>query len=379
MNDAVDGVWIGDGRCPGVAWSRRPGAGVAAVRLFIAGGSSADDTRPGLTHVFEHVLASVTAPAGMLVSGETGREYLAVSVRCLPSDAGKAVRWLNRAATTNTGEGPVREAVSAAAREASRAYEGRAGIWNVLAVSLWGEHPLGRPTMGERAAIHSIDTEAVDRHRRRLLVAGGVWLGVAGDIEPDRMIGAARELDWRLGPEREPWPVPPLAGVPGKRVVAGGGADPIVAAAWPVPGGFGLDAQALRLTEAIIGGARGRLARFSGGFAALALYREAGYMAALARPRRGEEDGALDRLLAAVCAVPGDEEIGRARRIYPVRALAELDGSFRAAGAAALHALTGGPPPGRWIEDVAGCPADAVTAAFRRLTPECCHVLVVRG
>lgn len=371
-----DGVWPGDGTVPGVAWRCWCGTGTITARLMLGGGSSADGDCPGLSHLVEHVLAKRNLP-GVTVTGETGRDYVTVSATCSSRDWRSAVRLLSeQARLVITGEA-VSAVLPAVIAEAERARWGRPAIWNAIAVSLWGDHPLSRPTAGDPAELSKVTGEQAERHLRRLLVAGNAWLGVAGDVDPEAVIDMVGTLNWRLAAGHSPWPAAPVPGRPVRRVKAARAGESVVAVAWPVAGGFGKQAAALRLAEVIIGGPDGRLSRTEGGFAALALYRSAGYLAALMRTPPGEEESALERLQAAV-APPTAEEINRARRTYQVRALVELETTFRSAGAAAVHALTGGPTPMAWIKQVLSCDNDSVRAVMAdKLTPERLHIIMV--
>jgi zinc protease len=79
------------------------------------------------------------------------------------------------------------------------------------------DHPYGRPLLGSEESVRAFDGEALAAHHARLVRAGNLSLGVAGDVDPDEVARAlsARFAELEAGPAALP-PAPaeaPLAEV----------------------------------------------------------------------------------------------------------------------------------------------------------------------
>jgi len=371
------------GDAPNLAWVERPRSPVVALRLFLPGGSAADGDAPGATHVLEHLLAAGDASPtgrdslarlsalGAVVTGETAREYAAISVECLTGCWPQALTAL--AGLVQAVEPEPRglaRAVNGVVLEALARAGGRSHLWNILADLMWPGHPLARPTVGSPERAAQLTAADLRAHRDRMMVRDGVWLGVAGVPDVNGFLAVLAGLDWGLTPDPLPWVPGPKAAEPREIDLKGDGDCSQVIIAWPYPGGFGSPARAARLIEATLQGSQGRLAaalrRAGHGdevYTALASYRQAGYLAVLARFRPGAERTVRQLLLETAAAPPNDAQLDRARRAYRTRAWLNLDPVARLAGAAALHAVTGGPPVQDWIRSVAATDGSEVRQA----------------
>lgn len=93
---------------------------------------------------------------------------------------------------------------------------------NLTSHRLWPGHPLGRPTIGNRDSLATIDAVGLQRHHSRYYAPANVVIAVAGGVERAAVIAAVTAAfgDWqgRPSPRPLPWTEPSTA-VAGPEVV----------------------------------------------------------------------------------------------------------------------------------------------------------------
>jgi predicted Zn-dependent peptidase len=67
-------------------------------------------------------------------------------------------------------------------------------VHDVLAEAVFGEHPLGRPVLGEAKVIGSIPVPEIDAYHRAHYTAANVVVGAAGHLDHERLVDLAERL-----------------------------------------------------------------------------------------------------------------------------------------------------------------------------------------
>jgi zinc protease len=72
--------------------------------------------------------------------------------------------------------------------------------------AIYGDHPYGRPTRGDAAAVEGITREDVVAHHRRWFTPERAVLAVTGDFDPEAMLAAVRKRfgEWKPGADPRP-------------------------------------------------------------------------------------------------------------------------------------------------------------------------------
>jgi predicted Zn-dependent peptidase len=214
----------------------RPGTPTVAVRAYIRAGSRYDveHKRPdsphpplGLAHLTEHLLfkgtrqysqrevfAAVERLGGVLEAGTT-KEYATLYAVTPAQGLEVAIELLAEVLTASAlREEDFWQEKLVVLEEMRRAQDRESVIFDLFAQTLWQEHPLRYPIMGNLAGLHDLDYELLLLFYRQRYVAGNMLLVVCGDIEHEeaRRLVAHRFATLPAGPEQPPAPVrePPL-------------------------------------------------------------------------------------------------------------------------------------------------------------------------
>jgi len=214
----------------------QPGTPTVAVRAYIRAGSRYDveQKRPdyphlplGLAHLTEHLLfkgtrqysqrevfAAVERLGGVLEAGTT-KEY-ATLYAVTPAQGLEVVTELLAEVLTAPAlrEEDFWQEKLVVLEEMRRAQDRESVIFDLFAQTLWQEHPLRYPIMGNLAGLHDLDYELLLLFYRQRYVAANMLLVVCGDIEHEeaRRLVAHRFATLPAGLEQPPAPVrePPL-------------------------------------------------------------------------------------------------------------------------------------------------------------------------
>jgi len=214
----------------------RPGTPTVAVRAYVRAGSRYDveHKRPdsphpplGLAHLTEHLLfkdsrhhsqreifAAVERLGGVLEAGTTKEYttlYVVISRRGLVSAVDILAEVLLEPALR---EEDFWEEKLVVLEEMRRAQDRESVIFDLFAETLWQEHPLRCPIMGNPEGLHDLDDESLLSFYQQRYVAGNMLLVVCGDIEHEevRRLVAHRFAALPAGLEQPPITVhePPL-------------------------------------------------------------------------------------------------------------------------------------------------------------------------
>jgi len=215
----------------------RPGTPTVAVRACVRAGSRYDveHKRPdsphppllGLAHLTEHLLfkgtqhhsqreifAAVERLGGVLGAGTT-KEYTTLYAVTPAQGLKVAIELLAEVLTAPAlREEDFGQEKLVVLEEMRRAQDRESVIFDLFAETLWQEHPLRYPIMGNPEGLQDLDYELLLAFYRQRYVAGNMLLVVCGDIEHEK---ARRRVAHRFaalpaGPEQPPAPVrePPL-------------------------------------------------------------------------------------------------------------------------------------------------------------------------
>jgi predicted Zn-dependent peptidase len=214
----------------------RPGTPTVAVRAYVRAGSRYDveQKRPdsrhpplGLAHLTEHLLfkgtrhhsqreifATVERLGGVLEAGTT-KEYTTLYVVTSRQGLVSAVDILAEVLLEPAlREEDFWEEKLVVLEEMRRAQDRESVIFDLFAETLWQEHPLCYPIMGNPEGLHDLDYESLLSFYRQRYVAGNMLLVMCGDIEHEEAgrLVAHRFAILPAGPEQPPAPVrePPL-------------------------------------------------------------------------------------------------------------------------------------------------------------------------
>src|SRR5215213_11669271 len=176
----------------------------AALGFFVATGSRGETTEEaGLSHFLEHLLFRGTdrfASAeidqlfdgmGAELNAGTDKETTTVYARMLDQHLPRAfdvmadMVW--RPAFNDVD--PEREVVL----EEIAMYEDdpQDTVFDVLGVSVFGDHPLGRPIIGRAPVIRDTPVDAIAAFHARRYVPGSVVVAAAGSVDHDRIVALA--------------------------------------------------------------------------------------------------------------------------------------------------------------------------------------------
>src|SRR5215211_3884220 len=208
-----------------------PSVRSAALGFFVGAGSRGERTEEaGLSHFLEHMLFKGTdryASAeidqlfdamGAELNAGTDKEATTVYARLLDQHLPRAfdvmadMVW--RPAFNDVD--PEREVVL----EEIAMYEDdpQDTVFDVLGVSIFGDHPLGRPIIGRAPVIRDTPVDAIAAFHARRYVPSSVVVAAAGSVDHDRIVALAEHAlaNLRAGaraPEPEEAPADPPAAV----------------------------------------------------------------------------------------------------------------------------------------------------------------------
>ncbi|MBE7323325.1 insulinase family protein [Nocardioides sp. Y6] len=197
-----------------VVTEQMAGVRSASVGVWIAVGSR--DESPdehGCSHFLEHLLFKGTQERSAMdisvaldeVGGEfnafTAKEYTCFHARVLDSDMGLAVDVIGDMMTSSVISDDDVEAEREVILDEIAMHDDDPDdvVHNLFAAQAWGDSPLGRPIAGTQESIAALTRERiVDFHRRHYRPASMV-LTVAGNVDHDEVVAAARRAFGRNG------------------------------------------------------------------------------------------------------------------------------------------------------------------------------------
>lgn len=396
-----DSVFLPPGKkSPGIAWEKRPGAKIMAIRLFFPGGSTVDGAYPGISHVLEHILAagngspealarwSQLSSKGAIIRGETAREYISIGIECLVDHWRDACRTLNiLAREAGPLPGSLKHAADSVMAEICSQLHHQSFIWNKMAELLWGSHSFARSTTGDAAVVPHLTSTQIIAHHQIHTIQGKVWIGACGIPDLEQLKQEVDSLDWGLGTTQSPAVPELITSEKGRSLsIERGIPFSYVVVAWPGPGGFSIDSQALRLIETAFGHTNGILRRGMRDFGynreiytGIAMYRNTGYLAVWTKCFPGEEERTVSLIKKASSIKPDKKELEHACRAYETQTWLRLENSYKTAGAIAVHGMTGGPPLHVWINQVINISLPKILEIMTEyINPDRAFIIIVR-
>jgi predicted Zn-dependent peptidase len=188
---------------------RLPHLATAAVSVFVRSGSQHETARQsGLSHVIEHMAFKGTRARscqeinldaerlGADVNAHTDKDHTAFHLRGLARDALAFVGMLGDIVRDST----FPEAELEREREvllheyAEVDDDAMETAFKLFDKACYGEHPAARPVIGSRANIRRFTRADLVAHVQRQFTGANTIVGVAGDVDPDRIVAVAEDV-----------------------------------------------------------------------------------------------------------------------------------------------------------------------------------------
>ncbi|MFL6196616.1 MAG: M16 family metallopeptidase [Thermoanaerobaculia bacterium] len=195
-----------------LAMRREEGEGLAAVRVFIRGGSIAEWPvgGRGLAHLLEHVAATRAAEEmdrrgdAAILRAFTTREHTGFAWHALPEDCAPSLRHLFDA-LDDLASTPARLAAILQAQrqvvleEISLFLEQRVSWFQQCFLEeAFDVHPIRYPISGQAPLVARVAPEELADYLRRIYVAPNITVALAGEIDPDAIADTLADCAARL-------------------------------------------------------------------------------------------------------------------------------------------------------------------------------------
>jgi predicted Zn-dependent peptidase len=187
---------------------RLPHLATAAVSVFVRSGSQHESARQnGISHVIEHMAFKGTRSRdcqeinldaerlGAEVNAHTDKDHTAFHMRGLARDAESFVGMLADIVRHST----FPEAELEREREvllheyAELEDDAMETAFRLFDKACYGDHPAARPVIGSRANIRRLACADLVAHARRHFTGTNTVVGIAGNVDPDRVVAAAQD------------------------------------------------------------------------------------------------------------------------------------------------------------------------------------------
>jgi predicted Zn-dependent peptidase len=187
---------------------RLPHLATAAVSVFVRSGSQHEGARQnGISHIIEHMAFKGTRSRdcqqinldaerlGADVNAHTDKDHTAFHMRGLARDAGAFVCMLGDIVREST----FPEAEFEREREvllheyAEIDDDAMEAAFKLFDKACFGDHPAARPVIGSRANIRRLTRADLVAHVQRQFTGTNTVVGVAGNVDPDRIVAAAQD------------------------------------------------------------------------------------------------------------------------------------------------------------------------------------------
>jgi predicted Zn-dependent peptidase len=206
-----------------------PSVRSAAIGFWIGAGSrDEDDARAGVSHFLEHLLfkgtrsysaveiAEVFDRFGGELNAATARDYTVVYARVLDEHIERALDVMTDMvfAPAFTDIDAEREVVleEIAMIEDSP----QELIHDLITQAVFGDHPLGRPVLGNADVIANVTRRSIAAYHRARYTGGNVVVAAAGSVDHKRLVKLVQRMSRKLGepPARKPAARAPLVAPP---------------------------------------------------------------------------------------------------------------------------------------------------------------------
>ena len=216
-----------------------PGSRSASVAIFVPVGSRhEDERRAGLSHLLEHLvfkgtrdhpeagsLSQVVEGVGGSVNASTDRELTVFSSKVPAARLDVALHAVSELALHPLLRRRDLSAEKPVIVDEIRMYVDSPSdhVFTMFDELMYGRHPLGREIAGTIGAVRRATHEGVVTHWRAAYRPGSIVLSVAGTVDHEEVVAAARE--WHAaGPDVDGLPAPrPPAAAPAPSPTAAGG------------------------------------------------------------------------------------------------------------------------------------------------------------
>jgi predicted Zn-dependent peptidase len=186
---------------------RLPHLATAAVSVFVRSGSEHESARlNGIGHFIEHMAFKGTRSRdcqrinldaerlGADVNAHTDKDHTAFHMRGLARDAEAFVGMLGDIVRESTfpEDELEREREVILHEYAADDDDAMAAAFRMFDKACYGEHPAGRPVIGSRSNIRRFARDELVSWVQRQYTGVNTIVGAAGDVEPERIVAAAR-------------------------------------------------------------------------------------------------------------------------------------------------------------------------------------------
>ena len=229
---------------------RLPHLATAAVSVFVRSGSQHESAREnGISHCIEHMAFKGTRSRdcqrinldaerlGAEVNAHTDKDHTAFHMRGLACDAEAFVGMLGDIVRESTFPQVEleREREVLLHEYADDEDDAMSTAFKLFDKACFGSHPAARPVIGSRANIRRFAREDLVAHVQRRFTGANTIVGVAGDVDPDRILDSARAAfgDMPRGTDNRAEPPDYVGGVRARRMP--GGSQAHVVLGFPIP------------------------------------------------------------------------------------------------------------------------------------------------
>jgi predicted Zn-dependent peptidase len=187
---------------------RLPHLATVAVSVFVRSGSQHESARQnGISHVIEHMAFKGTRSRdcqqinldaerlGADVNAHTDKDHTAFHMRGLARDAGAFVGMLADIVRESTFPEAELERERAVLMHEYAEVDDDAmeTAFKLFDKACFGDHPAARPVIGSRANIRRLTRADLVAHVQRQFTGTNTIVGVAGDVDADRVVAAAQD------------------------------------------------------------------------------------------------------------------------------------------------------------------------------------------
>ena len=206
-----------------------PSVRSVAIGLWIGAGSrDEDDAHAGLTHFLEHLLfkgsrsysaleiAEIFDTFGGELNASTGRDHTVVFARVLDEHLATALDVMTDMVFAPTFADIDSEREVVLEEIAMVEDTPQELVHDLIAETVFGDHPLGRPVLGSAEVISTVSRRAIAAYHRSRYTAENIVVAAAGSVDHARLVELVEAMAEKrpAPPARKPAARPPLVAPP---------------------------------------------------------------------------------------------------------------------------------------------------------------------